>query len=275
MTALPLFLSHIGYLLPFSTLFPDIISALGKTIHMKAKNETLTLFLRGLRDGLPIGAGYFAVAFSLGIAAQKTGMTPLQGFIMSFLNHASAGEYAGISAIRSGATYLETALLILVANARYLLMSCALSQKLAPDMPFIHRLMIGFEITDELFGLGISFPKFVRPIYMYGALLTTIPFWAAATACGIAAGNILPPIVVKALSAAIYGMFIAIIIPPCKTSKNVSIVVLVSFAASWLLSVIPATASISEGLRVIILTVVISALAAVLMPLPDEEEVSE
>lgn len=236
---------------------------------MEKKN--LSPFVRGLRDGLPIGAGYFAVAFSLGIAAQKTGMTPLQGFIMSFLNHASAGEYAGISAIRSGVTYLETALLILVANARYLLMSCALSQKLAPDLPLIHRILIGFEITDELFGLGISYPGFVVPSYMYGALLTSIPFWASATTIGIAAGNILPPMVVKALSAAIYGMFIAIIIPPCRTNRRVGIVVLVSFAASFLFSVIPFFAGISEGIRIILLTLIISVCAAAFMPVPEEE----
>ena len=231
-----------------------------------------SIFLRGLRDGLPIGAGYFAVAFGLGIAAQKAGMSPLQGYIMSFLNHASAGEYAGVAAIRSGATYLATALLILIANARYLLMSTAFSQKLSPNLPMIHRVLIGFGITDEIFGLGISYPGYIDPLYMYGAFLTSTPLWAAGDAIGIAAGNILPKIAVQALSAAIYRMFIAVIIPPCRTNRNITLIILVSFAASWLLSVIPATASISEGVRIIILTLIISSLAAVLMPLPDEPE---
>ncbi len=230
-----------------------------------------TIFLRGLRDGLPIGAGYFAVAFGLGIAAQNAGMSPLQGFVMSFLNHASAGEYAGVAAIRSGATYLATALLILIANARYLLMSTAFSQKLSPDLPMIHRVLIGFEITDEIFGLGISYPGFVPPLYMYGAFWSTVPLWATGTAIGITAGNILPEIVVQSLSAAIYGMFIAVFIPPCRTNRNIAIIVLVSFTASWILSRIPATAAISEGVRIIILTLVISTLAALLMPLKDED----
>ena len=233
--------------------------------------KTSSIFLRGLRDGLPIGAGYFAVAFGLGIAAQKAGMSPVQGFVMSFMNHASAGEYAGVAAIRSGATYLATALLILIANARYLLMSTALSQKLAPDMPLLHRIFIGFGITDEIFGLGISYPGFIDPAYMVGAFLTSTPLWATGTAIGIAAGNILPKIAVQSLSAAIYGMFIAVIIPPCRTDRNIAIIVLGSFAASWILSVIPATAAISEGVRIIILTLVISTLAALCMPLPDEE----
>ncbi len=236
------------------------------------KNKQLSPFLKGLRDGLPIGAGYFAVAFGLGIAAQKTGMSPIQGFIMSFFNHASAGEYAGVAAIRNGATYLETALLILIANARYLLMSTALSQKLSPKLSFLHRVLIGFSITDELFGIGIAYPGFLDPFYMYGAFLTTTPLWATGTFVGITAGNILPDIVVKSLSAAIYGMFIAVIIPPCRTNRNIMIVVLVSFALSWLMSVIPAAASISEGFRIIILTLVISSLAAVCMPLSDDDE---
>lgn len=236
------------------------------------KNQHLSPFLKGLRDGLPIGAGYFAVAFGLGIAAQKTGMTALQGWLMSFFNHASAGEYAGVSAIRTGAAYVETAVLILIANARYLLMSTALSQKLSPDLPFFHRILIGFDITDELFGISIAYPGFLDPFYMYGAFLTTTPLWATGTAIGITAGNILPDIVVRSLSAAIYGMFIAVIIPPCRTNRNVTIVVLVSFALSWLMSVIPVTAAVSEGLRIIILTIIISSLAAVFMPLPDEPE---
>lgn len=235
------------------------------------KSQRYKPFLKGLRDGLPIGAGYFAVAFGLGIAAQQTGMTPVQGFLMSFFNHASAGEYAGVSAIRTGATYLETALLILIANARYLLMSAALSQKLSPKLGFLHRILIGFDITDELFGLAIAYPGFLDPFYMYGAFLTTTPLWAAGTATGIAAGNILPEIVVHSLSAAIYGMFIAVIIPPCRTNRNITIVVLLSFALSWLSSVIPVFASVSEGFRVIILTLVISSLAALFMPLPEED----
>ncbi|MBR6090117.1 MAG: AzlC family ABC transporter permease [Anaerolineaceae bacterium] len=236
------------------------------------KQNHLSPFLKGLRDGLPIGAGYFAVAFGLGIAAQKTGMSPLQGFVMSFFNHASAGEYAGVAAIRNGAAYLETALLILIANARYLLMSTALSQKLSPDLSLFHRLLIGFDITDELFGISIAYPGFLDPLYMYGAFLTTTPLWATGTAIGITAGNILPDIVVRSLSAAIYGMFIAVIIPPCRTSRNITIVVLVSFAASWLMSVIPAAAAISEGFRIIILTLIISSLAAIFMPLQDDPD---
>lgn len=228
-----------------------------------------------MRDGIPIGLGYFAVSFSLGIAAQSVGMTALQGLVMSLLNNASAGEYAGIAAIRAGAPYLELAALILITNARYLLMSCALSQKLSPSLSLGHRMLIGFDITDELFGISIAQPYPVNPQYIYGAYVTTIPMWAVGTALGIIAGNLLPGALVNALSAAIYGMFIAVVIPPCRQNRVILLVVFASFLASGGVSLIPWFASMSESLRIILLTLTISTAAAVIFPHTDEDEEKE
>lgn len=225
----------------------------------------------GLRDGFPIGLGYFAVAFSLGITAHNVGMTAFQGAIMSLLTVASAGEYAGIAAIREGATYLELALLILVTNARYLLMSCALSQKISPKTGLLNRLFIGYGITDEIFGISIAQPAPLNPIYVYSAFLTSIPLWSIGTALGIIAGNILPVNVVYALSASIYGMFLAVVIPPCRKDKAVFGVVVVSFLISTILHFIPLMDNISESFRIIILTIVISVFAAIVFPHKDEE----
>ena len=111
-----------------------------------------------MRDGVPIGLGYFAVGFGLGIAARSANLTAFEGFIASLLNNASAGEYAGFALIAANAAYWEIALVTLITNARYLLMSAALSQKFSPETPFYHRLLIGFDVTDELFGIGISYP---------------------------------------------------------------------------------------------------------------------
>lgn len=230
-----------------------------------------TAFLHGMRDAIPIGLGYFAVGFSVGIAAKNIGMTAWQGFFMSMLNNASAGEYAGIAAMRSASTYIALALLILITNARYLLMSTALSQKLPPDLPLYHRLLIGFDVTDELFGIAISRPGYIHPFYMYGAYVVAIPGWSAGTGIGVAAGNLLPAQVVTALSAAIFGMFIAVIIPPGRKDKKILLIVLISFAASSLFSVLPYVSQISESIRIIILTLIISISAAVISPVPEEE----
>ena len=165
------------------------------------------VFCEGMRDGVPIALGYFAVSFSLGIAARNAGLTPIQGFFASLFNNASAGEYAAFSLIAAGATYLEVAIITLIANARYLLMSCALAQKFAPGTPFFHRLIIGYDVTDELFGITIARPGYLNPFYTYGAIALAAPAWAMGTALGIIAGNLLPVRVVSALSVALYGRF--------------------------------------------------------------------
>lgn len=139
------------------------------------------VFCEGMRDGVPIALGYFAVSFSLGIAARTAGFTPLQGFVASLLNNASAGEYAAFALVASGATYLEVAIITLIANARYLLMSCALAQRFAPGTPFFHRLIIGYDVTDELFGITIARPGYLNPFYTYGAIALAAPAWASGT----------------------------------------------------------------------------------------------
>ena len=229
------------------------------------------VFCEGMRDGVPIALGYFAVSFSLGIAARKAGFTPLQGFLASLLNNASAGEYAAFALIMTNASYLEVAVITLIANARYLLMSCALAQRFAPDTPIWHRFVIGYDVTDELFGITIARPGNLDPYYTYGAILLAAPAWASGTALGIIAGNLLPLRAVSALSVALYGMFLAIIIPSARKSRIVAALVAVSFALSFACNYLPGIASLSDGTRTILLTVLISGAAAVLFPVKDQE----
>lgn len=226
---------------------------------------------RGIRDGFPIGLGYFAVAFSLGISAKGAGLSSFQGFIASFLNHASAGEYALFSLIAEKAAYWEIALVIFITNARYLLMSAALSQKISSSTRFIHRMLVGFCITDEIFGLGIASPGWLSPAYLYSAFLTADLCWASGTASGIAAGNVLPGNLVSALSVAIYGMFLAIIIPPARHDRILPLI-LISFAASFAFTALPVISGLSSGMRTILLTVVISGLAAYFFPIQTQEK---
>ena len=234
-------------------------------------NENKKEISEGLRDGLPIGMGYFAVAFSLGITAKLAGLSPFQGFVSSFLNHASAGEYALYTMISAGASFLETAVLIMVTNIRYLLLGTALSQKLGDDMGLGQRIAIGFGITDEIFGIGIGRKGKLTSSYLVSAFLLAALMWSAGTACGIVVGNVLPARLVSALSVAIYGMFLAIIIPPSKDDKTVLVAVVISFASSFAAANIGALAQLSSGMRTIILTVVISAAFALLFPVKEEK----
>lgn len=230
------------------------------------------VFAQGLRDGIPIGLGYFAVAFSLGIAARNAGLSAWQGFLTSLLINASAGEYVGFTIIAIGGTYLEMALMTFIANARYLLMSCALSQKFHPGTRLIHRLAVGYYITDELFGIAIARDGFLDPYYSYGAIAVASPAWAFGTLFGVIMGNMLPVRVVSALSVALYGMFIAIIIPPSRKNRVVAAFVLISFVCSWSVKFVPVLSSLSGGTMTILLTVLISAAAAILFPVRTNEE---
>ena len=235
------------------------------------KEENRKALLNGIRDGMPICLGYAAVSFSLGIAMRNAGMTAFQGFLISLVNLASAGEYAGVQVIAADAAYFEMVLVTLVANARYLLMSTALSQKFSEDTPFIHRLFVGYGITDELFGLAIAQEGYLNPYYYYGALSVSVPGWAFGTALGIIAGNVLPANIVSALSVALYGMFLAIIIPPARKDKVVAVTVLAGFFLSWSARYIPVLKNMNGGMKTIVLTLIIAGAAAYFFPHEEEQ----
>ena len=235
------------------------------------RTATRSIFLHGMRDGFPIGMGYFAVSFSLGIIAAKAGLTAWMGFVGSFLTRASAGEYGVYSLIAIGASYVEVVAMCLVTNLRYLLMSTALTQKFASNVSLLKRILVACCVTDEIFGISIAYPGNLPPAYPFGAMLISTTMWASGTAVGIVAGEILPPHVVAALSVALYGMFIAIIIPPSKRDHAVGISVIVSFLLSWLCSVLPTVREMSAGTRTIVLTILIAAVAAYVKPIKIED----
>ena len=233
--------------------------------------KTTQICLRqGIRDGMPIALGYFAVAFTLGIAARNADFSAVQAMVESLTNNASAGEYAVFALASAGAGYWEVAVMTLVANARYLLMSCALSQKLAPETPLYHRMLVAFDVTDEIFGISIAYPGQLSPWYTYGAMAVAIPGWGLGTFFGVAVGNVLPPRLVSALSVGLYGMFLAIIIPPAKKDRVVLGLVALSFAASLITSRWTLLTPVPSGVKTIALTVVIALGAAVLFPVKDE-----
>lgn len=234
-----------------------------------------SFFVRGMRDGLPIALGYFAVAFALGIKATEAGIAPWESALMSFLNVTSAGEAAGIALLGAGTTYLELGFTQLVINIRYLLMSCALSQKLSSDTGILHRLLIGYGVTDEIFGISVACEGGLSPYYSYGAICVAVPGWTLGTFLGAVMGDLLPVRVVGALSVALYAMFLAIILPPAKKSRVIAGLVAVSMLASAALTFACDKLSLewfTEGFRIVVLTVVISLAAAVLFPIKDKEE---
>ena len=223
-------------------------------------------YVKGLRDGIPIAAGYFAVSLALGIAARNVGFSALQATAMSGLFHASAGEYVAITLAGAGAAYIEACLMELVANIRYLLLSFSLSQKLKTGTPLKHRLVLAYFLTDEIFGLSIRVPGFLNPFYSYGMITVASPAWILGSLFGVVLGNVLSARIVSALGISLFGMFLAIIIPPAKKDSVLLFFVTLAMLLSGLFSYLPLTSRIAPGLRTLLLTVGISLAAALLFP---------
>lgn len=237
--------------------------------------ENRKWYFKGIRDGIPIALGYFAVSFTLGILAKKAGITAFQAMLATGLTNASAGGYAAFNIIGEDGGYLALAITELIVNARYLLMSCALSQKLSPKTSTLHRMLVAFNVTDEVFGISVSVSGTLNPYYNYGASSVSIPGWALGTFFGVVMGNVLPSSAVSALSVGLYGMFLAIIIPPAKKNKVIAGIIPLSMIASFAFAKLPLLSGISSGMRVIILTVAISLVCAILFPIEQEEENDE
>lgn len=228
-------------------------------------------YRKGVKDGIPVGLGYFVVSFTIGIAARKADLTPLQATIMSFTNNTSAGQFASFALIASGAPYVEMVISQAVINLRYCLMSCALSQKVDGNMPFYHRLFMAFGVTDEIFGLSISQKGKLDPWYTYGVMSVAVPGWSLGTLTGVLSTGMLPQTFLNAMNMALYGMFIAIFMPAARDDKKLLPVIFISMALSALVQVMPVFDFISSGMKIIILTLAISIGAAVLMPVPEED----
>lgn len=226
----------------------------------------------GVKNGMPIFFGYFAVAFTFGILAKQVGVNPFEAFFMSATNLTSAGQFAGLSLIASAALFMEIAMTQLIINSRYFLMSFSLSQKIDHDTSTFHRLVMAHGITDEIFGISIARKGKLSPYFVYGAMTVAIPGWAFGTVLGVISGNILPPRLISALSIALYGMLIAVIIPPAKGSKIIAALIVVSMSVSLVFSLIPLFSVISSGVKIILLTIVIAGAAAFLFPLKEENE---
>lgn len=238
----------------------------------EVQKKNVYWYKKGLRDGIPIAMGYFAVAFTLGITAKNIGMTPIQAAVSSMLLHASAGQFAAMTVIASGSGYVDMIITTLIVNLRYLLMSCALSQKVGSEMKTGHRMIISYYITDEIFGIASAVEGKLNPFYNYGAASVAGPGWTFGTFLGALLGAVLPDRAGRALGMALYGMFIAIIIPPARKSRIIGGIVIVSMAASFLFSRLPVICEISEGFKMIILTVLIAGFAAWRFPVKEEEK---
>lgn len=225
----------------------------------------------GVRRGLPVGVGYFSVSFGFGAMAAANGVGAFDATLISASNLTSAGQFAGLTLILASAGLWELILTQLVINSRYALMSLALSQRMGNRIGFWPRLIIAFFNTDEIFALAMAEKQPLTTPFMLG--LGTLPFigWTCGTLLGALAGSVLPLMVRTALGIMLYGMFIAIVVPPAKEEKAVLAVSVIALILSCLFKWMPVLNAVSAGISIVICTVAAAAVCAWLFPIPDEE----
>lgn len=229
-------------------------------------------FMKGIVDGLPICFGYVSVAFAFGIFSVGNGLTVLEALAISMTNVTSAGQLSAVPIIVGGGTLFELALTQFVINLRYSLMSVSLSQKFDKSIKLLDRLVLAFVNTDEVFAVASSQKGKVKRSYMYGLIITPYLGWSIGTLVGALAGDIFPPSLTSALGVAIYGMFIAIVLPPAKKHKSTALCVVTAMALSCLFFFVPVLKKIPQGFAIIICAVAASAVFAVLFPVNTYKE---
>lgn len=237
---------------------------------MNEKNS----FFKGLIDGLPICFGYLSVSFAFGIFAVQSGLSILEALLLSMTNVTSAGQFAAVPIIVSGGAFIELAIAQLIINLRYALMSISLSQKLGSSVRLPDRFIISFVNTDEVFAVASGSDRPVGRKYLYGLILTPYLGWSLGTLLGAGAGNILPQSVISALGLAIYGMFVAIVVPDVKKERPVALCVLSAIILSCIFKYVPFLQSVPDGFVIIICAALASALVALLKPIDASEEVT-
>jgi predicted branched-subunit amino acid permease len=232
-------------------------------------------FRQGIRDGIPICLGYLSVSFAFGISAVGMGLSIFEALLISMFNVTSAGQLAGAPIIAAFGSLWELAATQVVINLRYSLMSVSLSQKLGKNVRFIDRLWIAFCNTDEIFAVASGNKGNVGRRYMFGLIITPYLGWSLGTLLGAIAGDILPAVVASSLGVALYCMFIAIVVPPCKKSKPTLFCVLTAIAMSCVFYYTPVQEAIGSGFVIIICAVVASLIFAIIAPVADENSEKE
>lgn len=229
-------------------------------------------FINGIKDGIPICLGYFSVSMAFGLTAALSGFPVWAAILMSFTNLTSAGQFAGVNIVLAGGRLIELAITTLIINMRYFLMSLSVSQKIDSSMKVWQRFLLSFGITDEIFAVSMRHERALTAPYMAGLILTPVVGWTTGTAAGAVATSVMPAALSSAMGIALYGMFIAIIIPPAREKKSVLAAVLISVMVSVVFAFAPLLKNFSAGWTVIIITVAVSAFCASVFPIKEEQE---
>lgn len=227
-------------------------------------------FICGCKKGVPIALGYFPVAFSFGVLVASSGLPLGLATLISLTNLTSSGQFAGVSLILSHASYMEMAVTLLMINARYFLMSLSLSQKIDPQMSTFQRMIISFGVTDEIFSLASLQQGVLHFRFLLGFILIPIVGWTSGALFGETLTQLLPQSLAAAMGIALYGMFLAIIVPAASQSRHILEVVLVSAIASVLFYYVSLFDMFSIGFKLIMAALLGAIYGACRYPIKEE-----
>ena len=228
-------------------------------------------WIQGIRDGIPICLGYFSVSMAFGLTSVLSGLPVWATVLISLTNLTSAGQFAGVTLMLANGTMIELALTMLIINIRYFLMSLSVSQKVESKMKLKERFLISFGITDEIFAVSTQRKEAITFSYMTGLILMPMIGWTGGTLTGAVATSIMPELLSSAMGIALYGMFIAIVVPVAREKKNVLFAVMLAIAGSFAFAYLPGLKKCSGGWSMIIITILVSAVAATLFPIAEEK----
>ncbi|MEG0691604.1 MAG: AzlC family ABC transporter permease [Oscillospiraceae bacterium] len=229
-------------------------------------------YIKGLKDGVPICLGYIPISFTFGMLASQSGFPVWISILISLTCLTSTGQFAGLSIILAGGAYIELAATIFIINIRYMLMSFALSQRLDDKMTTLERCLVAFGNTDEVFAIAMQQKGILKTAYMLGLITLPLVGWVGGTFLGATATSLLPLSMQSALGITIYGMFVAIILPPAQKSKPVLITVLIAAALSCMFRFTPILSNLSTGWVIIIVAVFAAGYCAFRFPIDDEPD---
>ena len=235
-------------------------------------NTSRKEFIEGIKDGIPICLGYFSVSMAFGLTAVLSGLPVWAAVLISLTNLTSAGQFAGVNILLAQGTMIELAFTTFIINIRYFLMSLSVSQKVSSKMKIKERLRVSFGITDEIFGVSMRRQGELTTSYMSGLILTPIIGWTGGTLVGAIATSVMPESLSNAMGIALYGMFIAIIIPPAREQISVLFTIIVAIILSLIFEYVPVISRLSDGWAIIIITLIVSAVAATLFPIKEEAD---
>ncbi|MDO5810855.1 MAG: AzlC family ABC transporter permease [Methanobrevibacter sp.] len=183
-------------------------------------------FIDGCKKGIPITFGYVPMGIGYAAIAIKAGMTPLETISMSFLVYAGAGQIIAASMALSGATAMAIILTNFVVNLRYFVMStCVLNQVEESNTPL--NILAAHVTVDESFAMFSLSEDSSIWIYL-GIAITAWLSWCLGAGIGVVILDILPVIVANSFNISLYALFVAILVPAIKESRQIALLVLVT-----------------------------------------------